>query len=68
MEEYQQRVVEEKNALDEKIQSLEAFMTEDNETFAALPVAEKTRMAHQRDHMEAYSRVLGDRISNFPQE
>jgi hypothetical protein len=64
MEEYQQRVVDEKTALDDKISRLKPFIA--TEKFFALPVFEQERMNRQLHHMEKYSDVLGERIEAFP--
>ena len=59
----QQRVVEEKEALDEKIEKLAAFMG--TERFCALPEDEQLRMIRQRNVMVEYSGILGERIAAF---
>lgn len=61
MQDYQQRVVDEKIALDDKITKLEAFL-------AKKPVVSKDdqiRLPDQLGHMRAYSGVLGQRIAAF---
>ena len=63
MEAYQQRVVEEKEALDEKIEKLKAFT--DTERFCALDEAEQERMTYQLEVMREYSQILGERIAAF---
>lgn len=63
MEAYQQRVVEEKEALDEKIKKLDVFVG--TERFCALPLAEQIRMAAQLEVMREYSQILGERIAAF---
>jgi hypothetical protein len=60
---YQQRVIEEKRELDEKLAKLDAFGR--TELFAALPADEQGRLNRQHSLMEAYSAVLGERIANF---
>jgi hypothetical protein len=60
---YQDRVVEEKRELDEKLAKLIAFIAV--ERFGVLSMREQVRMYHQRDIMEDYSKVLGDRIDAF---
>jgi len=52
---HQQRVVTEKEELDEKLAKLKAFLDD----------AEKERLQRQADHMNAYSGVLGERIAEF---
>jgi hypothetical protein len=61
---YQQRVVDEKTELDERLTKLIAFF--DNPIFAGLDAAEQERMKRQADHMTNYSVVLGERIAAFP--
>lgn len=66
MELYQQRVVEEKNELDTKIQALNNFISYvPNSRFMALSTAEQGRMHIQVNIMEQYSNVLGQRIEAF---
>ena len=60
---HQQRVVDEKNELDEKRSKLAAFA--DTEIFNGLPKEEKDRLEHQGFHMGAYSEILGARIAAF---
>jgi len=64
MEQYQKRVVEEKEALDEKIAKLGEFV--DSNTFHRIDGAEQTRLSTQLKIMRSYSSILGDRINNFP--
>lgn len=63
MEAYQTRVVEEKAALDEKIEKLKAFL--DTERFCALDEGEQERMDRQLVAMQEYSGILADRIAYF---
>jgi hypothetical protein len=60
---HQERVVEEKRSLDEKLSKLDAFGR--TETFAALPVEEQGRLNRQHSIMEDYSRILAERIAAF---
>jgi hypothetical protein len=60
---HQQRVVEEKTALDEKIGRLHAFMT--GPVFPTLHQYEQKLLDEQRHHMIIYSAVLAQRISFF---
>lgn len=62
---HQQRVVDEKSQLDEKLEKLLAFL--DNPIFAGLPVAEQNRLSRQISYMREYSIVLGERIDAFPE-
>ena len=61
---HQQRVVDEKAALDEKIVFLTQFIT-DNPVFGGLPLDERGRLKRQRLVMIEYSDILGERISEF---
>lgn len=60
---HQQRVVTEREELDEKITKLTAFT--DTDIFRSLDKAEQERLERQLSHMNAYSDVLGERIGNF---
>lgn len=62
---HQQRVVDEKNELDEKLTKLRAFCSQVGGIFDSLPTEEKQRLTEQEGHMAAYSDVLGRRISAF---
>ena len=60
---YQERVIEEKRALDEKLEKLCAF--HETAIFAALPVEEQDRLIRQSVAMGDYSNVLAERIAEF---
>ena len=60
---HQQRVVDEKIALDQKYTSLTAFSI--TETFANLDEAERDRLKRQHAAMSEYSGILGERIAAF---
>jgi hypothetical protein len=67
METYQQRVIEEKAQLDERLKALRAFRK------AALanivvPARELELLGGQELAMSMYSRALADRISYFPKD
>lgn len=64
---HQQRVVDEKAELDEKLDNLMAF-TCTSPIFETLPTAEKGRLLEQRRVMHEYSKILGERIAAFPSE
>ena len=64
MQPHQQRVVDEKSELDEKIGKLEKFF--DGPVFGALEGVEQRRLSAQFGYMKAYSCVLAERISAFP--
>jgi len=63
MKPYQERVVEEQKALEEKILNLDAFIR--TEDFRAIFQAERTRMEKQLEVMREYSRILSWRIEGF---
>jgi len=63
MEAYQQRVVDEKAELSDKLDKLESF--HDGATFATLPPAEQSRLTRQLLIMKLYEQVLAERISAF---
>ncbi len=60
---HQQRVVDEKSELDERLAKLGAFVVTD--TFNRLDSIERELLLEQEDAMNAYSDVLARRISNF---
>jgi hypothetical protein len=66
MQEYQQRVVQEKANLDEKIAKLNAFLGQDGFPARVPDEAERSRLTSQFSVMSEYSRILGERIANFP--
>lgn len=63
---HQQRVVEEKCELDERLAKLVDFI-ENNPTFTSkvLIDAERDRLRRQRGKMEELSAILGERIAAF---
>lgn len=63
MMEYQQRVIEEKKALDDKLQRLDPFVA--SNTFKALSLSEQERLNRQLSLMQQYAAVLGERIAAF---
>lgn len=63
---HQQRVVEEKTALDEKLTKLVAFY--DTPLYAKLDTAEKVRLQRQGQAMSEYADILEERIAAFPPE
>lgn len=63
---YQQRVVEEKEDLDEKLDALHAF--QDGPLFPRLTSAEQARMNLQAHYMARYSEILGERIAAFQRD
>ena len=65
MQPHQQRVIEEKAELDERLSKLKAFAG--TEEFASLSEAERARLNCQGLFMAGYSAVLGERIAAFSQ-
>lgn len=63
MQEFQQRVIDEKADLDEKLDKLCLFSN--SRTFASLPIIEQERLNCQRHAMCMYSSILGARIAAF---
>ena len=63
MKPHQQRVVDEKSALDEKISKLVEFM--DSDASEVLSLNEEDDLEEQLEYMQKYSEVLGHRISKF---
>lgn len=64
MSSHQERLVQEKKELDEKLAKLDAFRQ--TVLFESLPDDEQCRLNRQHSVMEEYSRILGERISAFP--
>ena len=63
MQDFQARVMDEKEQLDAKLDKLESFLGTD--TFNALSTEEKHLIRKQADLMDCYSLVLGKRIELF---
>lgn len=63
MQPHQQRVVDEKTELDEKLEKLSAFFG--NPIFTSLPDVEQNRLNRQKVVMKEYSDILGERIAAF---
>lgn len=64
---YQQRVVEEKSELDEKLEKLRDFIFH-NPVFRTLPSRDRHLLVRQQAAMAVYSRVLRERIETFEGE
>jgi len=64
MQPHQQRVVDERDELDSKLEKLSHFMG-GNPIYLDLPDDEKDRLHRQRGAMEEYSKVLWERIKAF---
>ncbi len=65
MQPHQQRVVDEKKELDDKLDKLKTFI-ETNPVFKGLPDDERGRLNKQFDLMDGYSSILSQRIAAFP--
>jgi hypothetical protein len=66
MKPHQQRVVDEQAELDDKIVKLTEFINCNfSDLFKALPDDEQRRLRSQKNAMETYSQILGERIDNF---
>ncbi len=63
MQAFQQRVVDEKTELDDKLKKLSEFGK--SSFFQTLPPEEQGRLNRQHSIMEEYSRILGERIAEF---
>ncbi len=63
MEDYQQRVLDEKKELDDRIVKLKRFIA--GQVFHTLPGSEQRRLGLQHKVMKEYSSILNDRIANF---
>ena len=61
---HQQRVVDEKVELDERLSKLEAFIL-DNPIYKGLDEENRALMEKQREVMSKYSNILDKRISLF---
>lgn len=61
---YQRRVIDEKAELDERLTKLVAFI-EGSPVFSGLDADEQWRLGRQREAMDGYSRILGERIAAF---
>lgn len=64
---HQQRVVDEKNDLNEKLGKLSSFIS-GSEIYKKLPYDEQCRLKAQLFAMQMYFNILDDRIDNFPIE
>ena len=62
---HQQRVVDEKRDLDEKLQKLTAFISSESATTIVQDAEERGRLVRQEGLMKDYSAVLGERIAAF---
>ncbi len=63
MEAYQERMIQEKKGLDDKIEKLQAFMN--SALFPLVSAKEQELLRAQRGAMRWYSKILEDRIAIF---
>lgn len=61
---HQQRVLDEKRELDEKLVKLRTFI-DGSPVFSGLPVTDQSHLKSQLAVMEVYSCILADRIARF---
>ena len=62
---HQQRVVQEKEELDEKLSKLSAFIDSPNFTITVKDENESARLVCQEEIMKDYSEILAERIAAF---
>ena len=62
---HQQRVVQEKEELDEKLSNLSAFIDSPNFTVTVKDENEIARLVCQEEIMKDYSEILAERIAAF---
>jgi len=65
MEPYQERVIQEKRELDERLKKLDAFIVAGTERWDKVPAEEQERLCRQAEIMTDYSAILGERIAAF---
>ena len=63
MEAYQERVIEERNALQEKLEKLTSFFG--TSLYHNLPQYQREMLDKQHAHMASYRNVLNERIGTF---
>lgn len=64
MQDFQQRVIDEKDALEEKLIKLTKFIN--GQVFNTLDITERNLLTEQRTYMSRYLNVLNRRITRFP--
>lgn len=62
MEDWQTRVIAERDELGERLIKLSAFIIQ-SAAFRSLSADERQRLRHQREHMLDYHEILGERIA-----
>lgn len=65
MPDYQQRVIDERNNLAEKVEKLKVFLGSPPPRSTTVPLQEQVRMFRQLDYMKLYLQVLDERIAAF---
>jgi len=65
MKPYQERAIEEKKLLDEKLGKLQTFLTQPANKIPTLPEVEMKLLRRQAKIMELYSEVLAERLAGF---
>ena len=65
MEDYQKRVIEEADELDNKIEKLETFLLNPSSYIKITELPELGRLKRQADAMRLYSYILHNRIKHF---
>ena len=63
---YQQRVIDEKAEMDDRLTKLSAFIDAGKGAMQTVPAEEFVRMLVQSGIMKEYSEILGERIAAFP--
>jgi hypothetical protein len=63
---YQQQTVDEKKAVDERLQELQEFVKTDE--FQALPTNEQVQINQQTEVLGTYARIVNDRVQGFPKK
>ena len=64
MEDWQMRVIEERDQLKERFEKLDRFINADA-LFSALPFPSRTLLIRQRYHMSCYLEVLTTRVDSW---
>jgi hypothetical protein len=65
---FQQRVVDEKKELDDKLSKLDGFIDSLTSAYRKLPIEEAVRLKKQSNIMQEYSDVLCERIAAFKEQ
>ena len=65
MQEFQKRIVKERDELAKKVEALNVFIDDDGRTYMDLPLIDKFLLSKQRDEMNCYLETLEYRIMRF---